>query len=118
MKEDNTFLLSKSTGWIIDWEHPSFEICQDKRRGSTYGKITYTVAKDPEHDWKAELGDGEWYKHSNEVTVLRHMSAGFTMILLEVHYESYVNKCGQRGGQTPCRSGIGRTAIQTISGIT
>ena len=101
MKEDNTFLLSKSTGWIIDWEHTSLEICQDKRRGSTYGKITYTVAKDPEHDWKAELGDGEWYKHSNEVTVLRHMSAGFTMILLEVHYESYVNKCGRRRGQTP-----------------
>ena len=24
------------------------------------------------------------------------MSAGFTMILLEVHYESYVNKCGRR----------------------
>ena len=88
MKEDNTFLLSKSTGWIIDWEHPSFEICQDKRRGSTYGKITYTVVKDPGHDWKAELGDGEWYKHSNEVTVLRHMSAGVTLVCLEVHYES------------------------------
>ena len=56
MKEDNTFLLSKSTGWIIDWEHPSLEICQDKRRGSTYGKITYTVLKDSEHDWSAELG--------------------------------------------------------------
>ena len=48
MKEDNTFLLSKSTGWIIDWEHPAFEICQDKRRGSTYGKITYTVVKEIE----------------------------------------------------------------------
>ena len=59
MKEDNKFLLSKSTGWIIDWEHPLHEICQDKRRGSTYGKITYTVVKNPEHDWKAELGDGE-----------------------------------------------------------
>ena len=56
MKEDNTFLLSKSTGWIIDWEHSSFEICQDKRRGSTYEKITYTVLKDSEHDWSAELG--------------------------------------------------------------
>ena len=107
MKEDNTFLLSKSTGWIIDWEHPSFEICQDKRRGSTYGKITYTVVKDPGHDWKAELGDGEWYKHSNEVTVLRHMSAGVTLVCLEVHYESYVNKYGRhrRTDAMPFRNG-------------
>ena len=53
MKEDSTFLLSESTGWIVDWAHPAFEICRDKRRGSTYGKITYTVTKDPGHDWKA-----------------------------------------------------------------
>ena len=107
MKEDNTFLLSKSTGWIIDWEHPSFEICQDKCRDSTYGKITYTVVKDPGHDWKAELGDGEWYKHSNEVTVLRHMSAGVTLVCLEVHYESYVNKYGRhrRTDAMPFRNG-------------
>ena len=25
----------------------------------------------------------------------KHMSAGFTMILLVVHYESYANKCGR-----------------------
>lgn len=51
--------------------------------------------KGPEHDWKAELRDGEWYKHFNEVTVLRHMSAG---------------------EQMPCPSGMGRTAIRTTSG--
>ena len=96
MKEDSTFLLSESTGWIVDWAHPAFEICRDKRRGSTYGKITYTVTKDPGHDWKAEVGDGKWHKHSNEVTVLKHMSAGVTMVCLEVHYESYVNKHGRR----------------------
>ena len=45
MKEDSTFLLSESTGWIVDWAHPAFEICRDKHRGSTYGKITYTVTK-------------------------------------------------------------------------
>ena len=59
MKEDSTFLLSESTGWIVDWAHPAFEICRDKHRGSTYGKITYTVTKDPGHDWKAEVGDGK-----------------------------------------------------------
>ena len=107
MKEDSTFLLSESTGWIVDWAHPAFEICQDRRRGSTYGKITYTVTKDPDHDWKAELGDGEWYNHSNEVTVLKHMSAGVMMICLEVHYESYVNRHGrkERTDAMPFRNG-------------
>ena len=33
MKEDSTFLLSESTGWIVDWAHPAFEICRDKHRG-------------------------------------------------------------------------------------
>ena len=115
MKEDSTFLLSESTGWIVDWAHPAFEICRDKRRGSTYGKITYTVTKDPGHDWKAEVGDGKWHKHSNEVTVLKHMSAGVTMVCLEVHYESYVNKHGR---QMQCPSGMGRAAIRTTSGTT
>ena len=96
MKEDSTFLLSESTGWIVDWAHPAFEICKDDCRGSAYGKITYTVTKDPGHDWKAVLGDGQWYKHSNEVTVLKHMSAGVTMVCLEVHYESYVNRHGRK----------------------
>ena len=96
MKEDSTFLLSESTGWVVDWAHPAYEICKDKRRGGTYGKITYTVTKDPGHDWKAGPGDGQWYKHTNEVTVLKHMSAGVTMVCLEVHYESYVNRHGSR----------------------
>ncbi len=95
MEEDNTYLLSNSTGWIVDWGHPRMELCE-KSRGVPYWKITYTVSKDPEHDWKAELGDGKWYKHSNEVTVLKHMSAGCTLICLEVHYESYVNKHGRK----------------------
>lgn len=96
MKEDSTFLLSESTGWVVDWAHPAYEICTDNRRGGTYGKITYTVTKDPCHDWKGELGDGQWYKHSNEVTILKHMSAGVTMVCLEVHYESYVNRHGRK----------------------
>ena len=96
MKEDSTFLLSESTGWVVDWAHPAYEICTDNRRGGTYGKITYTVTKDPCHDWKGELGDGQWYKHTNEVTVLKHMSAGVTMVCLEVHYESYVNRHGRK----------------------
>ena len=101
MKEDSTFLLSESTGWVVDWAHPAYEICTDNRRGGTYGKITYTVTKDSCHDWKGELGDGQWYKHSNEVTILKHMSAGVTMVCLEVHYE--------------CHSEMGRTAIRTTS---
>ena len=56
MKRDNTFLFCESTGWIVDWTHPSVEFCQDKRRGSTYGKITYNGLKDPGHDWRADLG--------------------------------------------------------------
>ena len=96
MKEDSTFLLSESIGWVVDWEHPRLEMCRDSRTGGTYGKVTYTVTKDPGHDWKAGLGDGQWYKHSNEVTVLKHMSAGVTMVCLEVHYESYVNRHGRK----------------------
>lgn len=96
MKEDSTYLLSESTGWIVDWENPLLELCRDGRRGITYGKITYAVTKAPDHDWKADLGDGEWYKHSNEVTVLKHMSSGITLVCLEVHYESYVNRHGRK----------------------
>lgn len=96
MQEDSTYLLEKSTGWIVDWSHPRHEICYDERSGASYGKITYTVTKDPNRDWKCELGDGQWYKHSNEVTVLKHSSSGITLICLEVHYESYVNKYGRR----------------------
>ena len=70
MKRDNTFLFCESTGWIVDWTYPSVEFCQDRRRGSTYGKITYNGLKDSGHYWRADLGEGEWYKHSNEVTVL------------------------------------------------
>ena len=96
MQEDSTYLLSESTGWLVDWENPSFELCTDGRRGLRYRKITYTVTKDPGHDWKADLGDGQWYKHSNEVTVLKHMSSGITLVCLEVHYESYVSRGGRR----------------------
>ena len=96
MIEDSTYTLSESTGWIVDWENPVFELCRESRRGITYGKITYIVTKDPKHDWRGYLGDGQWYKHSNEVTVLKHMSSGITLVCLEVHYESYVNKNGRR----------------------
>lgn len=96
MREDTTYLLEESTGWIVDWSHPRHEICCDERSGASYGTITYTVTKDPNRDWKCELGDGQWYKHSNEVTVLKHCSSGITLICLEVHYESYVNKYGRR----------------------
>ena len=96
MKEDSTYTLSESTGWIVDWENPVFELCRESRRGITYGKITYIVTKDPKHDWRGYLGDGQWYKHSNEVTLLKHMSSGITLVCLEVHYESYVNKNGKR----------------------
>ena len=58
MKEDSTFLLIESKGWVVDWAHPSFEICTDKRRGSTYGKITYTVTKD--------LGHRQSFPHEKE----------------------------------------------------
>ena len=69
MKEDSTFLLSESIGWVVDWEHPRLEMCRDSRTGGTYGKVTYTVTKDPGHDW---------------------------MVCLEVHYESYVNRHGRK----------------------
>ena len=74
MKEDSTFLLSESTGWIVDWAHPAFEICRDKHRGSTYGKITYTVTKDPGHDWKAEVGELVTSKTGKEIYVTRGIS--------------------------------------------
>jgi len=96
MIKDTTYLLEKSTGWIVDWSHPKHEICCDERSGASYGKITYTVIKDPSRDWKGYLGEGQWYKHSNEVTVLKHCSSGITLMCLEVHYESYVNKYGRR----------------------
>ena len=32
MKEDSTYLLSESTGWIVDWENPLLELCRDGRR--------------------------------------------------------------------------------------
>ena len=56
MKRDNTFLVCESTGWIVDWTHPSVEFCQNRGRGSTYGKMKYKVIKDPGHDWRANLG--------------------------------------------------------------
>jgi transposase len=96
MQEDNTYLLEESTGWMVDWSHPRHEICFDERNGISYGKITYSVTKDPDKDWKSELPEGHWYKHSNEVTVLKHCSSGITLICFEVHYESYVNKYGRR----------------------
>ena len=40
MKEDSTYLVSESTGWIVDWENPLLELCRDGRRGITYEKIT------------------------------------------------------------------------------
>ncbi len=61
MSKDTTYLLEESTGWIVDWSHPRHEICCDERRGTSYGKITYTVTKDPGHDWKGKLGEGPWY---------------------------------------------------------
>ncbi len=96
MQEDNTYLLEESTGWMVDWSHPRYEICLDERNGISYGKITYSVTKDPDKDWKSELPEGQWYKHSNEVTVLKHCSSGITLICFEVYYESYVNKYGRR----------------------
>ena len=59
MKEDNTFLLSKSTGLIIDWEHPLFEICQDgfhKRRDKMRGTLCQ-IRKDNRGDSK-QTGEG------------------------------------------------------------
>ena len=96
MKEDSTYLLSESTELIMDWENPIFDFYHGSRRNFLYVKITYTVTKGPNYDWKTDLGDGEWYKHSNEVTVLKHTSSGIILICLEVHYESYVNKYGRR----------------------
>jgi transposase len=96
MQEDSTYLLEKSTGWIVDWSHPRYEICRDERIGIPYGKITYRVSKEPSRDWKVELPEGQWYKHSNEVILLKHCSSGVTLICLEAHYESYVNKYGRR----------------------
>lgn len=32
MKEDSTYTLSESIGWIVDWENPVFELCRDSRR--------------------------------------------------------------------------------------
>jgi hypothetical protein len=70
MSRDTTYLLDEPTGWIVDWNHPRHEICCDERSGASYGTITYTVTKDPNQDCKCELGDDQWYKDSNEVTVL------------------------------------------------
>lgn len=96
MKDDNTFILSESIGWIVDWKKPEIEICKDRGRDTIYVKLTFDVTKDPSIDWKKDLGEGKWYKHSNEETVLKHMSAGVTLVCLRVHYESYVNKRGRK----------------------
>ena len=96
MQEDSTYALENYTGWMVDCSHPRYEICTDERNGIPYGKITYCVTKDPGKDWKSDLPEGQWYKHSDEGIVLKHCSSGVTLICFEVHYQSYVNKYGRK----------------------
>lgn len=110
MKEDNTYLLSESTGWIVDWKDPELELCRDERRGLRYCKITYIVTKDYERGFIEEPAGNGWYKHSNESITLKHMSSGITLVCLDVHYESYVDKhCRRRRTDSmPFRNGQNR----------
>lgn len=96
MKDDTTFNLMNSTGWKLDLKNCEFKNEYDKKTGTYYDVLDFHVTKDENYDWKAELGEGEWYKHSNEKITLKHASCGNTLIRLIVHYESYVRKKGRK----------------------
>lgn len=106
MTEDSTFNLCFSTNWTVDWENPRIEERYEKASDSFYTRLTFTVTKDMRHDWKSDLGEGVWYKHSNEETILKHASFGITLICFCVHYESYVKKGSRkrRTDEIPFRS--------------
>jgi transposase len=89
MSNDNTFGLTSSRGWSVRWEEMT---AVESPNGERHTVITIPVWHDETESRATDAEGNRLYKHENSVIRLKHASTGNTLIVLEVHYSTYVAK--------------------------